>query len=115
MSPPSLTLSGPRAIVAREFGATLKRLRKEKGWIQETFAQEMGISRTTLSNMERGVQRVFLDHAYEAARILRIPVKDILPEIDGFGNKHFLRGPSDDPLSDDELEAVRDIVRELTP
>jgi transcriptional regulator with XRE-family HTH domain len=37
-------------------GRNLRRLREEKGWSQEAFADEAGIHRTYVSDIERGAR-----------------------------------------------------------
>jgi len=40
----------------QRLGRNLRRLRKEKGWSQEVFADEAGIHRTYVSDIERGAR-----------------------------------------------------------
>jgi transcriptional regulator with XRE-family HTH domain len=40
--------------VRARLGRNLRRLREKKGWSQETFAEEAGIHRTYVSDIERG-------------------------------------------------------------
>lgn len=40
--------------ILRRLGSNIRRLRKEKGWSQEQFADEAGIHRTYVSDLERG-------------------------------------------------------------
>ena len=42
--------------VRTRLGRNLRRLREEKGWSQEAFADEAGIHRTYVSDLERGVR-----------------------------------------------------------
>ena len=37
-------------------GRNVRKLRKEKGWSQETYADEVGIHRTYVSDIERGAR-----------------------------------------------------------
>jgi transcriptional regulator with XRE-family HTH domain len=56
---------------------------KRKGRLkQDALAEALDVSRTSVSNIERGRHRVFLDQAYLAARALGIPLAELLPTVD---------------------------------
>jgi len=40
--------------ILQRLGENIRRLRKEKGWSQEHYADEAGIHRTYVSDLERG-------------------------------------------------------------
>jgi transcriptional regulator with XRE-family HTH domain len=40
--------------IRKRLGRNLRRFRKEKGWSQELYAEEAGIHRTYVSDIERG-------------------------------------------------------------
>lgn len=42
--------------IRKRLGRNLRRLREEKGWSQETYAEEAGIHRTYVSDIERGAR-----------------------------------------------------------
>jgi transcriptional regulator with XRE-family HTH domain len=42
--------------IRKRLGANVRRLRREKGWSQEEFADHAGIHRTYVSDIERGVR-----------------------------------------------------------
>jgi transcriptional regulator with XRE-family HTH domain len=42
--------------IRRRLGANVRRLRLEKGWSQEEFADRAGIHRTYVSDIERGAR-----------------------------------------------------------
>lgn len=46
--------------VAVRFGMRLRRLRKNRGWTQVRTAEEFGIDRSYISDMERGKKNVCL-------------------------------------------------------
>jgi transcriptional regulator with XRE-family HTH domain len=49
---------------------------------QEVLAEALEITRTSISNIERGRHRVFLDQVYLAARALKVPLTDLLPPLE---------------------------------
>ena len=46
---------------------------------QETLSRHLNLSRTTLINIEKGRQRLSLEHAWLAANVLVISISDLLP------------------------------------
>jgi transcriptional regulator with XRE-family HTH domain len=64
----------------REFGVRLAAERKNKGLTQEQFAKLADLSRTSITNIECGRQRVQLHQIYDFANILRVDVQSILPK-----------------------------------
>jgi transcriptional regulator with XRE-family HTH domain len=73
------------------FGLMLSEARRKKRISQEMLADELGLSRTSITNIEKGRQPVQLYSLYLIARLLRTDVKDLLPSATVFdrpeGNK----------------------------
>ena len=67
--------------VQKAFGKRLQTLRKGRR-NQHQLAGALDVSRTTISNIERGRHRIFLDQAYLAAKALGVPLADLLPSLD---------------------------------
>lgn len=42
--------------IRKQVGQNIKRLRLERGWSQEEFAFEVGLHRTYISGLERGIR-----------------------------------------------------------
>src|SRR5262245_47016823 len=81
--------------ISEAFGLRLKQVRREQGWKQDAFAKALGVSRTTVSNIERGAQRVFLDQAYRASAILRVSLDELLPAANLLSDDLILHAPAD--------------------
>ena len=64
------------------FGERLKAVRRGGGRLvsQDELAQALGVSRTSVSNIERGQHRVFLDQVFAAAHLLGVQVAELLPQ-----------------------------------
>jgi transcriptional regulator with XRE-family HTH domain len=55
------------------FGELVRNLRIQKGFSQETFAEEVGIHRTYIGGIERGERNPTLTMIYRIAKALKIP------------------------------------------
>jgi transcriptional regulator with XRE-family HTH domain len=67
--------------IQKLFGQRLHQARRSatKRHVQKELADALGVSRTTVSNIERGQHRIFLDQVYIAARKLGIGIEELLP------------------------------------
>jgi len=97
------------------FGERLQRVRQARNIKQIAFAEALGVSRTTASNIECGRQRVFLDQVYFAAAALGVAIDELLPPMHLVaGDEVVVRSAADDPLSAAAQRAVEAVVRELS-
>lgn len=61
------------------FGQMLAKARRRQHVSQEMLAEELGLSRTSITNMEKGRQPVQLHTVYTIARFLSTDLKELLP------------------------------------
>lgn len=61
-------------------GQRLRRARESAGMTQETLARALGLSRTSVTNLERGRQPLQVHLLVEAAKILSVEVTTLLPD-----------------------------------
>jgi transcriptional regulator with XRE-family HTH domain len=61
------------------FGRMLSEIRRKKRISQGMLADELGLSRTSITNIEKGRQPVQLYSLYVIARLLGTDVKELLP------------------------------------
>ncbi len=92
------------------FGRRIRELRTGRELSQQTLAKRVGLTRTSITNVEGGRQHVSLGLIYRLAGALGEPPERLLPTTDaGFGQ-------SEDPL-DDQMAELSDIdqrfVRQL--
>jgi len=80
---------------------------------QDRFAEALDVSRTTVSNIERGAQRIFLDQVYRAAEILDVPVTTLLPPQEIF-HRVIVQAAADDPLPAAAGKRMAQVVQEMT-
>ncbi len=64
--------------VQERFGATVRRLRTEKGLSQEAFAAAVGIHRTYIGGIERGERNPTLTTIERIARALEVDPASLL-------------------------------------
>jgi transcriptional regulator with XRE-family HTH domain len=62
------------ADAAKLLGAQIQQGRHDRRWSAEELAKRVGISRPTLSKIERGDPSVGLGAAFEAARLVGVPL-----------------------------------------
>ena len=65
----------------REFGDRLRLARQAKGMSQAEVAPGVGLSRTSVANIERGRQRMSIHLLMEFARILDVEPAGLLPPV----------------------------------
>lgn len=99
--------------IQRAFGMRLKQAREAKGGLQKILADQLGLSRTSISNIERGTHRVFLDQVYAAAHALRVEVTDLLPPVSEVYAEFGVHAASDDPLPDAAAVNAREVARSI--
>ncbi|WP_175037895.1 helix-turn-helix domain-containing protein [Burkholderia contaminans] len=64
----------------RGLGSSVRRAREASSLTQEELAAAIGISRTSLTNMELGRQRVLVDQLAGIASTLKVSIESLIPE-----------------------------------
>ncbi|KRB86526.1 transcriptional regulator [Sphingomonas sp. Root710] len=64
--------------VRKRLAANMKKLRKERGWSQETLADEAGLDRTYISGIERVVKNPTITVVERVAAALDCRMSDLL-------------------------------------
>lgn len=67
------------ALINGSFGQKLSRVRKNRRLSQTELGSRIGVSRTTIANLENGNQNVQLYQVFVLARALDAPVEMLLP------------------------------------
>jgi transcriptional regulator with XRE-family HTH domain len=63
-----------------KLGRTLRRLRTEAGYSQESFADACELHRTYIGSVERGETNISLDNLERIARTLKMPISRLFAE-----------------------------------
>ncbi len=66
-----------------QVGQKMRKLRMERRLSQKDLAQAIGLSRTSVVNIERGRQKILLHTLYDIADVFEVPVTELLPERSG--------------------------------
>jgi transcriptional regulator with XRE-family HTH domain len=78
----------------RQFGQLLAEVRRKQGISQEMLADELGLSRTSVTNIEKGRQPIQLHSLYLIARLLSVELKELLPSPQVFDMPYHPEGLS---------------------
>lgn len=112
---PKRSASGSRPLSTRvqvAFGRRLKELRTGKA-SQLEVAEALGVTRSSVSNIENGRHRVFLDQLYAAAELLGVGPAELLPAPEAVAAQQPIHATRD--LSEQhhpELARMAYVVRE---
>jgi transcriptional regulator with XRE-family HTH domain len=63
-------------------GKRIKLQRSRQGWTQIQLAKELGLSRTSIANIEAGHQNTPLHVLYDVCLALKLQLKDLLPNLE---------------------------------
>jgi len=67
----------------RVLGSAIRGARERAGLTQDELARGVGLSRTSVTNIEAGRQRLLVDQLEAIARTTRTPAVDLLPRPEG--------------------------------
>lgn len=67
--------------IKKQIGANIQKFRKQLGWSQQELADLMGLSRTSIINIESGRHGLPLTEFYKLCCLFVIPPNDIFPKI----------------------------------
>jgi transcriptional regulator with XRE-family HTH domain len=66
-------------LLYQEFGRLLRKRRKDAKLTQEQVAERIGLSRTSITNIEKGRQHVLLHHVFLLASAVGVSPAELLP------------------------------------
>lgn len=76
----------------RRLGTVVRRLRADRGYSQEDFADHVGVHRTTMGRLERGDFNVTLETLQRLARGLDVLPSELLAHAEQEGRRRSARG-----------------------
>lgn len=69
-----------------KLGSTIRRLRAERGFSQESFASATGLHRTYMGGVERGERNVGVVNLWQIAATLHMSLSEFFAEVEGSSN-----------------------------
>jgi transcriptional regulator with XRE-family HTH domain len=73
-----MVMAKPIEPVYRQFGAKIENLRTVLGWTQQDLSKRVGLTRTSITNIEAGRQRVLLSDVERFARAFQSTPKQLM-------------------------------------
>ena len=64
-------------MIQQELGARIRKLRKAKGYSQESFARKSGIDRTYIASVEAGKRNISIDNIKKIADALNVTLNEL--------------------------------------
>ena len=80
-----------RVDICQCLAANLRRMRHERGWSQEEFADRAGIHRTYVSDLERGARNPTIRIVARLAKVLEVPAGSLLDPAEENPRPHLHR------------------------
>lgn len=109
---------GPAADLSRRvnaaFGRRLAAARSRADLLQQDLGERLGLSRTSISNIECGARAVFLDQLYRAAHALGVEPSELLPPMAEVLPATAVHTAPDDSVSEEHaLNVLRRVEAKL--
>ena len=71
----------PATSIKARFGASVRRLRDERGLSQEALAERAGLHRNYVGEVERGERNVALENIVKLAKALAVSSRDLFVDL----------------------------------
>ena len=89
-------------------GSAIAEIRSRQRLTQEELANSIQMSRTSITNLEKGRQRIPVHTLFAIAQALKTPLSELLPEVTGLERTEPIRDALEvGRLSADEAEFLR--------
>lgn len=98
--------------ITKDFGAAVRFARKAAGLSQSDLAGAVGLTRTSICNIEAGIQNVSIRRVASIAGALGLQPADLLPGGDGLSRVMFETALRQNDELRAQLKAVRAVLRD---
>ena len=71
----------PKNDILIGFGRRVRELRKDAGWSQEEFADEVGLDRTYIGGIERGERNLALRNIHRIAQTFDMTIAELMDNV----------------------------------
>ncbi|MCM3006705.1 helix-turn-helix domain-containing protein [Priestia koreensis] len=94
-------------------GLKIRNYRDNKKMSQTDLGEKVGLTRSSVANIESGRQKVQIDTLYNLAQILEVDIQDLLPklvELTG-DNNEFFEINYEKYLQEDEVDWLKKVIK----
>ena len=96
------------AVWYKDIGSRIKKARKELGLTQEEVARKANLQRTSITNIEKALQKTPIYTLYVLSVVLKKPMQELLPDINEdtkviLGGKESVMSPKAKNILDELL------------
>jgi transcriptional regulator with XRE-family HTH domain len=93
----------------QQIGKQIQELRRKKGITQSKLANTLAFNRTSITNIEKGRQKVLVHTLWDLADALGVPLNSLLPEQQSSPIENELRLPKN--ISKEEEKWIRSVLK----
>ena len=83
------------ADIRRRFGENLRSLRKSRGYSQQKFADELGVTQAAISSWESAIREPEFGVVFDISRKFHVPVSSLIPLEDSEMEEDVIRSVTD--------------------
>ena len=98
--------------VYKEFGGRLRRARKNAKLTQENLAERVGLTRTSITNIEKGRQKVLIHTLFNLASAVGVNPHILLPD-EQYETEGLSRILNREKLGEEQREYVTKLVKSV--
>ena len=98
------------AALYSQIGKRVRELRQKKQLSQTRLAEIVGLKRTSITNIEKGRQKILVHTLWDLAEALSVNPKDLLP-VDAFETPNLDPGEMPKDASGKEREWLRAVIK----
>jgi transcriptional regulator with XRE-family HTH domain len=96
-------------LIYRVMGENIQKARSSTGMHQEELAVKVNLGRTSITNIEKGKQKIQIHTLYSIANALQIPVCDLLPG-ETLVKQNINQELEKLDLEEEQKETIRDVI-----
>ena len=93
-----------------DIGKRIRDARDGLSLTQEELAEKLGMSRTSVTNIERGRQQILVHTLFSIAAALKMQVRQLLPEDEVIAVTEKSSKPTPKGISDNEWKYIRPVL-----
>jgi len=67
-------------LIYHEIGRRIRTTRRKRGLTQMEFGKKVNLARSSITNIENGIQKMTVHSLYQFAAVLKVSIYDLLPE-----------------------------------